>query len=138
MTLSEATERYLAGLKKPKRAKPVQKEAPLQKEIIKELRKAFPETWISHTKNNSKSAWDGRKNKALGVLKGMPDLSIVPCANGMTGYIEVKFGKIVPSSLDAEQKEFRQMCEAHGIPYACVNSVEDAVDAVMRFKGLRV
>lgn len=120
--------------KKP-RAKPVQHEALLQKEIVKALRQAFPETWISHTKNNSRNAWDGRKNKALGVLKGMPDLSIVPC-QGTTGYIEVKHGKITPSSLDQEQLKFSVMCVAHGIPWACVNSVEGAIEAVKQFKGL--
>jgi hypothetical protein len=134
-------DRYLAAYAKPARkprAAPRQNhEAKLQIAIVKALTDAFPETWVSHTRNNSRNRAEGARNKALGVKKGWPDLSVYPCAKGTTGYIEVKWGSITESAFSPEQKHFRRTCELNGTPWAAVNSVEDAVDAVLRFKGVK-
>ena len=104
----------------------------IHRDILKNLRALLPNHWIVyHTPNGgARDAITGAQMKGLGVIAGVPDLTIL--GDGKTYFMEVKSksGRLQPS-----QKMFFGKLERNGIEYAVVRSVDDAL-ACMQAWGL--
>lgn len=77
-----------------------------------------------------------RKNRALGVRKGFPDLCVVP-TGGSAIFIEMKRANGVPSDVAPEQSEWLEALNASGITaVVCCGFKEakDCVDALLHGK----
>lgn len=87
---------------------------------------------VFHPANNSMTAWRGAQMRALGVLKGVPDLVLL--WNGKVGFIEFKSptGRLTP-----EQSAFFGEVERQGHKTAVVRSMEE-IEALVQQWGIPV
>ena len=77
------------------------------------------------------SGWDVTYHmQGIACRKGFPDLTAMK--NGRTVYIEVK---TETGRQSVHQKEFEQICKAHGCTYILARSVKDVAD-LLEFKVL--
>lgn len=108
-------------------------EEQIQRAIVRALRIALPHGWhVIGISNNPRSAITGAKEKAMGMVAGYPDLTILGClidedpaaARPFAGFMEVKTktGRLQPVQRDMHDKLMD--C---GFPVAIVRSVEDAL-----------
>lgn len=71
----------------------------------------------------------GARLKRQGLKPGWPDYLFISPA-GALHFLELKRGA---APLTYEQKSFRDWCAAHGVPWRCARSYEDAVAIVSRW-----
>ena len=113
-------------------AKKKDTEAQLQKAITSFLHYQYPKLLWFHVPNGGRrSAAEGAKFKAMGVLAGVADILIFN--DGFFYDVELKSGKGVMS---ASQKDFKERwCKEFG-RYALVTSIEElqSVFKVWKFK----
>ena len=112
-------------------------EATLQRDVCRFLKHALPDGWgFWMNLNNPRSAINGAQMKAMGLLKGVPDMSIAgPSATGArTLYIELKAPK---GRLTPEQTAFLDWWSGIGGFCAVCRSVDD-VEAFLKDSGLRL
>ena len=105
-------------------------EGPVQKSVLAYLRRTLPHGFlIQHTANRPRSRVQGGKEKALGAVKGWPDLAIY--GPGLKGpsvwFAEIKTpgGKVSEA-----QREVHDRLQECGFSVRIVRSVEDARKAV--------
>ena len=97
-------------------------EADVQKAVISHMRlRARAGVWWCHLNNNSANMIQGKRNKALGVTKGAPDLMFV--AEGRALFLELKAikGRVAPAQTAAHVELRRAGAEcvvAHGLDEA--------------------
>lgn len=96
----------------------------IHRSILKYLRTVLPKHWIVyHTPNGGSrnSEIEGASLKGLGVIAGVPDLTIL--GDGKVFFMEVKSpsGRVRPA-----QRKFMSLLEKSGIECAIVRSIDDA------------
>ncbi len=95
----------------------------IHRSVLKFLRAVLPTHWVVyHTPNGgSRHPIEAANMKGLGVIAGVPDLTII--GDGKTYFMEVKSksGRLQPS-----QKMFFGKLDKNGIEYAVVRSIDDA------------
>lgn len=97
-------------------------EATIHISVFSWLRTVLPGAIIFHVPNGGvRSKAEAAQFKRLGVLAGVPDLTILTKC-GRTLFVEVKSqsGRLSP-----DQVAFRDFCIAAAIPHAVVRSVEE-------------
>ena len=108
-------------------------EEQIQRAIVRALKIALPHGWhVVGVSNNPRSALTGSEEKAMGMVAGYPDLTILGCIIGedpadarpFTGFMEVKAPK---GRLQPVQREMHDKLADCGFPVAVVRSVEDAL-----------
>lgn len=93
----------------------------VQRSILQWLARTLPEAIVFAVPNGGRrDAITGAILKSEGVRAGAPDL--VVCHRGRIAFLEVKAPK---GSLSEAQKQFRDNCAEHLIPYAVVRGVGD-------------
>jgi len=98
-------------------------EQSLQKSIVTFIRTAYPRAVCFHVPNGGgRSKIEAAIFKSIGVMSGVADLCIL-WKGGHVGFIEVKAGK---GKLSENQLKFMDHCVRLGIPWECVNSLEQA------------
>jgi hypothetical protein len=94
----------------------------IHRSIFRFLRSVLPAHWlVYHTPNGgSRNKIEAANMKGLGVLAGVPDLTIV--GDGKAYFLEVKAksGRVQPS-----QHAFMDKLEANKIAHAVVRSIDD-------------
>lgn len=96
----------------------------------------------THVPNGGKRPISVAKQmKALGQKKGFPDFIIM--SDGFVGFVEVKrprirdleTGRLSPKGvMSDEQKEWRDYFQAHDLPWALVESLEDLAETLREWK----
>lgn len=115
-----------AQLKKSRRAKPVDREGPLQIEIVQWLRAALPDgCLVHHCRNEIKRggysfAKEQARARALGTISGWPDLLVVTYVG--TFFLEVK---VKGNYAQPNQKEVHSKLAKLGANIAVVRSIDD-------------
>lgn len=112
-------------------------EQALQRSVCSYLSHALPEGWAYWMNlNNPRNKINGAHMKAMGLLKGVPDMTIAgPGATGARAlFIELKAPK---GRLTAEQTAFLDWWSGIGGFCAVCRSVED-VEAFLKDSGLRL
>lgn len=74
--------------------------------------------------NNPRSKITGAMEKARGMRKGFPDILLTGAFHGL---LEVKREG---SYLRPEQRDWRDWCADHQVPYAVVRSIEDVQETL--------
>ena len=116
---------------KTRRAKPVDREGPIQIEIVEWLRSALPAgTIVHHCRNEiNRSGWSIAKEQAkatkMGAVRGFPDLVVLPNAETGPMFFEVKAPKGYPTPA---QKAVHAELTRLGYHVAVVRSVGDVRD----------
>jgi len=106
--------------------KPGSEEA-IHRAIVAYLRTVAPGLIVHHSPNGEiRDKRTAAKLKAMGVYPGWPDLTIIT-PMGRVVFLEIKRAgeKLSPS-----QVAFRDECLSRGIPFACVESVDQAREAL--------
>ncbi|GGD30983.1 VRR-NUC domain-containing protein [Aureimonas glaciei] len=99
--------------------------------IVQYIRLCHPDCLVWHTPNGGRrDKREAAKLKWLGVLPGVPDL-IIMRPMGLVYFMEVKGPKGV---LSADQNAFRNHCERHAVPWALVHSIDEAREALKRWR----
>jgi hypothetical protein len=94
----------------------------VQKAIVNWLRNVLRgEAMVVHIANNPRSARDGARLKALGLVAGAPDLLVV-LPHGRGCFIEVKSQK---GRVQEAQKAFELTCRALDWPWLVARSIDD-------------
>ncbi len=106
-------------------------ESRLQKAIVQHL--LFSGSFFHSVANERQcSVQEHARLKAMGLRKGCADLHIV--VDGKSHYMECK----APGEKQSEdQKAFEADCIANGIPYACVNSLTDALKVLSDWGAIK-
>lgn len=78
----------------------------------------------------SRSKRTGAKLKAMGVVKGVPDLAFV-LADCRAAFMEIK---IPGGRLEPEQKAFQKRCADMGVEYVVVYSIDSALSVLRAWK----
>ena len=105
------------------------REGPIQRSIVKWLRRVMPGALIHHSPNEhrrkrGKAAMiHAVKNKESGVVTGFPDLVVLPYANVGACFFEVK---AKGNYANEEQKKVHEQLRALGYRVAVVRSIDDA------------
>ena len=126
------TERMTAAALNKRRKKPVDREGPIQIDIVNWLRKVLPdECIVHHCKNEvNKRGWAIAKEQArattMGAVKGFPDLLVLTYAGAV--FFEVKAPKGYPSK---GQKSVHAGLERLSYPVAVVRSIDDVRAALV-------
>jgi hypothetical protein len=104
----------------------------VQRSIVNYLRNVLPgSAMVIHIANNPRSARDGARLKALGLVAGAPDLLVV-LPHGKGCFIEVKSAK---GRVSVEQYSFSYSCVALNWPWFVARSIDDVRRA---FKALGI
>jgi hypothetical protein len=74
----------------------------------------------------------GARLKAMGVLPGVADICLV-LPGGASAFLELKRPG---GRTSAEQRAFRDSCEASGAGYAIAQTPEEAIDVLMQWGAL--
>lgn len=109
-----------------------QKEAKIQRDIVKKLRSlGYVPIHIPNEQKYGNPVSTGQLI-TLGMIPGAPDL-LVPLGDNRTVFMEVK----APDGRQSQQqKNFEKMwCEKYGYPYRIVRSVEDALNFLEEVKN---
>lgn len=125
-------ERITADQFKNRRKKPVDREGPVQREIVKFLRKAMPFAIVHHAKGEINKSGasimrEQAKAKANGALAGFPDLLVLPYASVGVLFFEVKAEGGYASKT---QKEMHERLHNLGYRVAIVRSVQDVRESL--------
>lgn len=107
-------------------------EQQLQQQVAGFIRKAYPGLLWWHTPNQSgrrDAARLGKILKSMGVLAGVPDLTII-LPTGHAAFIELKAGK---GKLTEGQEAFRDKCQSVGCFWAEARSLEEVAEALHRW-----
>ena len=125
-------DRITAAQFKSRRKKPVDREGPIQREIVTFLRKSMPFAIVHHAKgeiNKSGAAImrEMAKAKLNGALPGFPDLIVMPYANVGVLFFEVKAEGNYASKA---QKEMHENMRRLGYRVAVVRSVQDVRESL--------
>lgn len=104
----------------------------LHRSIFRYLKAVLPSTWeVLHIPNNPRSAVAGARLKAMGMLKGAPDILILgqydDTKSPWVGFAEVKTLK---GHVTSEQRKVHERLRDLGIPVAILRSLEDARDFI--------
>lgn len=86
-------------------------EADLQAECVAWFRAEYPGALLAYINNNSPSIRQGRKNKALGILAGMPDLILYQRSGPFSALcVEIKApgGRLSPAQVAIHDKLAKQ------------------------------
>jgi hypothetical protein len=103
-----------------------------QKAIVNYLRNVLRgSAMVLHIANNPRSARDGARLKAMGLVAGAPDLLVV-LPHGKGCFIEVKSPK---GRVQEAQHSFSFTCQALGWPWFVARSVDDVK---LAFKALGI
>ena len=126
------TERITAAQFRTRRKKPRDLEGPVQREIVRFLRKAMPFAIVHHAKGeiNKSGASIMRELAAAkrnGALPGFPDLIVLPYANVGVLFFEVKAEGNYASKA---QKEMHEHMRKLGYRVAVVRSVQDVRESL--------
>lgn len=89
--------------------------------------------WLHVPNGEARSAATGARLKRMGVKPGVPDYLFISPA-GQAYFLELKRGN---GALSETQIEFRDWCQAHGVPWHCARSYDEAVAAVTAWGVLR-
>lgn len=89
--------------------------------------------WTHFPAGETRTDAAGARLKRQGLKQGWPDYLFLSPAGEMH-FLELKRGK---APLSAKQCEFGDWCAAHGVPWHCARSYEDAVATVSRWGALR-
>ncbi len=108
-------------------------------ELVQKIQNRHPDVFVFHIPNGGwRTIGEATRLKAAGLKKGVADLCILfPFGRtSKVAFIEVKRPdkNITASSLSEDQEYFRDLCRDFGIPWICVNSVDEALDFVERNK----
>ena len=121
-------------------ARNIDREGPIQESIVAYLRLQYPRAYLSSIPNELASKAGGGSDKAKraqtirnvqvkakrqGMLPGAPDL--IFAHQGRVYAFEVK---AEGNRQQPNQKEVQAICEANGITYAVVRSVDDVKDVL--------
>lgn len=100
----------------------------VHKAVLVWVRRTMPHALVYHTPNGGRrSRMEAIRFKALGVMPGVPDLTIL-LPGGQAIFLEIKPEKT--GALSPEQKLFRNaLATLGGYHWACVRSIDDARDA---------
>ena len=113
-----------APLNRPKRRNP---EEALQIQLVSILRLMRPAPFFMHIPNGGRrSAVEGARFKAMGVLPGAPDLLFI-LPDGRAAFLELKAGK---NKLTADQEAFQWACRERWVNYCVAYTLEEALEAV--------
>ena len=124
--------RITAAQFKARRRKPVDREGPVQREIVKFLRSSFPDAIVHHAKGEINRGGasimrEMARAKSLGALAGFPDLVFLPSAEIGVLFFEVK----APGGYASKaQKEMHEHMRRLGYRVAVVRSVQDVRDSL--------
>lgn len=119
----------MSQYREPRKLNP---EEAAQRQVVEYLQLSAPPSLIWYAcPNGGHSKGQNGRNKALGVLPGVPDLHFVLDGNRIA-YIEMKAPKGV---LSEAQKTFKAVCVLRGSPWALCRSV-DEVEAALRSWGV--
>ena len=115
---------------KPKRAKPVDREGPVQKAIVQFLERSQPQWLVHHCKteiNKGGLAFmkEAARAKSLGAKAGFPDLLVLPFGNIGPLFFEVK---AEGNGTTKPQKAMHEQLKALGYRVAVVRSIDDVQD----------
>jgi len=126
------TDRITAAQFNKRRKKPVDREGPVQRKIVRFLRKAMPFAIVHHAKSeiNKSGAAIMREQaqaKLNGALLGFPDLIVLPYASVGVLFFEVKAEGNYASK---PQKEMHGNMRKLGYRVAVVRSVEDVRESL--------
>jgi hypothetical protein len=101
------------------------KEADLQKAIINHYRTyGLDNVLLYHCANGEyRHAATGAKLKAMGVMPGVADLTIVQ-PGGKVAFLELKGGK---GKLSDQQIQFRDWCKANDVPWRVTSDLDNAL-----------
>jgi hypothetical protein len=103
----------------------------IQAAIVNWLRTVLPGAIVLHLHNNPRSKVDGARLKAMGLVKGAPDLLV--CLPGGRGvFIEVKAPK---GRVSPEQHGFSFACQGIGWTWFVARSIDDVS---LAFKALGI
>lgn len=92
---------------------------------------AMPGVIYFHVPNGEyRSPRTGARLKAMGVLPGVADITVV-LPGGSVAFLELK---VKGGSLNPNQRAFRTLCESNGTPYAVARTPEE-VTATLRGWG---
>ena len=117
---AETTKALTASIQK--RGNP---EEQLHRSIVAHLRTRGAKHMVFwHTTNNPRSRIAGARAKAMGMLKGVPDLTIIT-PDQQICFMEIKAPK---GYLTPEQKDFRLRVEALGCVFAVVKDIDHATN----------
>lgn len=111
----------------------IYKETPIQKAIVKLLH--LHNIFCHSIPNERKSSPAmGKMLKDMGRVAGVADLIVWWAIEGtiIPGYLEVK---TPGGTLSNSQKEFKQLCNTHGILYDVVYGVDDVADLILSRQG---
>lgn len=114
------------------RKKAAHPEARLQKVIVSHLlmNDAF---YFSIPNESKRSVVMGAHMKQMGLIPGAADLGII--VDGKIHFLEVKAADGVQS---ASQRDFQARCVMLNIPYACVNSLTEALKVLSEWRAIKV
>jgi hypothetical protein len=99
----------------------------LHKAIFRYLKAVLPHGWdVLHIPNNPRSAVAGARLKAMGMMKGAPDIMILG-NEARVYFLEVKTPKGRASS---EQRKVHDRLMDKGFPVAVVRSIDDVRDFI--------
>jgi hypothetical protein len=106
-------------------------EQAFHQQVARYINAAYPGLLWFHSPNSSgnRGARLGGILKSMGVLAGVPDISIV-LPNGTAAFIELKAGK---GSLSPAQKEFRERAQSHGAFWAQARSIQEIEDQLQKW-----
>jgi hypothetical protein len=109
------------------RARP---EQAIQKSVVAYLRRVLPHGWlVVGVSNNPRSAITGAVEKAMGMVAGYPDITVLGVLDDQSfaGFIECKSasGRLSPAQVDVHDR----LCDM-GFPVAIVRSIEDTRAAI--------
>lgn len=106
----------------------------LQKAVVEHLRiRADKRVIWMHIPNSPRSKIAGARLKAMGMLAGAPDLMFV-LPDGTAAFMELKrpaangvrAGRAAPT-----QEAFAARCEAIGVPYAIIWTIDTALEVLI-------
>jgi len=133
--MSAAHDRYLDLVaEQPSRAagKRTQPERALQSAIVQAIRLTHPKVFICHIPlGGERDKREAIGLQRMGVTAGVADLLVI-WPDGRCGFLEVKHGRLTPSSLSPAQQGFRDMCRERGVAWAVVTSIDQALAFVSR------
>jgi hypothetical protein len=115
----------------PGRAKRVQSEHALQRQVADYLNRALPpDAWWSSIDHAGTSRTHGGILKGRGVKRGIPDILILSGApDNFTIWVELKSAK---GQWSIEQKRFALMARNSRHEYFVCRSIEDVADSLQR------
>lgn len=118
-----------------RRKKPVDREGPVQRAIVRFLRTSLPGSIVHHAKGEINKSGvsimrEQAKAKANGALPGFPDLVVLPGDSWGVLFFEVK---APGGSVQKNQREMHENMTRLGYRVAVVRSVQDVRDSLSKW-----